>query len=177
MNDIAKRSGFKSDDLPKVKKMVSMVSLPSKTKSAPETWTPETQQPLDKEVWRRDKQHAVELDAWLKSDDFVIEENLAITSPHILVVLCDQLHSSIVSAPKDEKGFSRIECLHCHELKIRVDFATTALLHLIAPEPISTAHPKFQEHFDKLKAVITEDPSSCTVLNYNLLVKLAGTVK
>ena len=58
-----------------------------------------------------------------------------------------------------------------------MDFATTALLHLIAPEPISTAHPKFQEYFDRLKAVITEDPSSCTVLNYNLLVKLAGTVK
>ncbi len=45
------------------------------------------------------------------------------------------------------------------------------------PEPISTVHPKFQDHFDKLKAVITEDPSSCTVLNYNLLVKLATAVK
>ena len=107
----------------------------------------------------------------------MVEDNLAITSLDLLAVVCDKLHSSIVSALKDEKEFSRVECLHCHELKIRVDFATTALLHLIAPDPMSTAHPKFQEHFDKLKAVITEDPSSCTVLNYNLLVKLAGTVK
>ena len=79
MNDIAKRSGFKSDDLPKVKKMVSMASLPSKTKSAPETWTPETQQSLDKKVWRRDKQNAVRLEAWLKSYDFIFEEKLATT--------------------------------------------------------------------------------------------------
>ena len=105
MNDIAKRSGFKSDDLPKVKKMVSMASLPSKMKSAPETWTPETQQPLDKEVWRRDKQHGVKVDEWLKIDDFMVEDNLAITSPGFLVVLCEHLHSSIVSAPKDEKEF------------------------------------------------------------------------
>ena len=107
----------------------------------------------------------------------MVEDNLAITSLDLLAVVCDKLHCSIVSAPKDEKEFSRVECLNCHELKIRVDFATTALLHLIAPDPMSTVHPKFQEHFDKLKAVITEDPSSCTVLNYNLLVKLAGTVK
>jgi hypothetical protein len=57
-------------------------------------------------------------------------------------VLCPQQHRTGIVIPTDAESFAKVQCSNCQSKEVRVDFATTALLHLIAEDPMPSENGK-----------------------------------
>ena len=85
-------------------------------------------------------------------------------------MLCPQQHRTGIVIPTDAESFAKVLCSHCQSNVVRVDFATTALLHLIAEDPNPFGNgTTIKNCFEALKKCISDDFEALSFEDFNAL--------